>query len=71
VKRFQTRTLEECRQLVASWDAGKLEEVRQVLGEPHPDFLDAFRVRLPSRPAQKKRSARAEKAPPQKASERS
>ena len=42
--KISTRTRKECERLVALWDAGKHDQVRAVLGEPHPDFLTQFRA---------------------------
>ena len=50
--RIQTRSFEECENLVRQWTAGSREEVIKVLGgEPTSDFLSSFQPAAPALPA--------------------
>ena len=49
--RIQTRSFEECENLVRQWTAGSREEVVEALGgEPTSDFLSSFQPTAPALP---------------------
>jgi hypothetical protein len=64
-----TRTVAECEHLVELWEAGKRDQVRAVIGEPHPDFLRDFKAQASSStPVPKRKSKQAAKASRERAS---
>ena len=68
--RIPTRTVKECEHLVELWNQGKCDQVRAVIGEPHPDFLREFKAPTStSTPVLQSKRKRAAKASRVKASE--